>query len=273
MKISAYFLLLFALVLPICLYAQSPPPMFETTIRFKDAVGNRDSVVIGYDSSIVSYDTAYFHQILLNTPFDSVFEVRVVHQVMYTPWGNDDANLYKRFLSSTETAANAQWCTLGGDFIFLIRAIHQPVTIYWDRTAFDPAHCRENAYFTPDLFAQIADPFSAWLNSPGIIYSCASKSDSMVYHLNKYMYFHDSSAFFPYISIREIEGFGLDTIVGVLLEFPFGNYYSPCRLVSKILCKVVSGNKFFDRMGRIYRIYIFLVNPVKSCPSCLSLIL
>ena len=54
----------------------------------------------------------------------------------------------------------------------------------------------------------------------------------MVYHLNKYVTFKDSSAFFPYISIREIEGFGLDTLVGIKLELPFGNYYSPCRLVS-----------------------------------------
>ncbi len=226
------FFLFFALILPASLYAQSATPMFETVIRFKDGMGNRDSVVIGYDKSVISNDTAQFHQILLNTPFDSVFEVRVVQRVMYTPWGNDDADTYKRLITGTETAVNDPSCTLGGSSIFLIRAIHQPVTIYWDRDVFDPAHCRENAFFTPDLLAQIGDPFSAWLGTSGIIYSCASKSDSMVYHLNKYVTYYDSSAFFPYISIREIENFGLDTIVGILLQFPFGNYYSPCRLVS-----------------------------------------
>lgn len=227
------FLLLFALTLPASLCAQSVAPMFETTIRFKDGMGNRDSVVIGYDLwKKFPLDTAQFHEVLLNTPFDSVFEVRVVQRVMYTPWGNDDSDLYKRLITGAETAANAPWCSLGGSSIFLIRAIHQPVTVYWDRSVFDAAHCRENAYFTPDYFAQIADPFSAWLGSPNIIYSCAPKADSMVYHLKKDIDFSGSVPFIPYISIREIENFGLDTIVGILLQFSFGNYYSPCRLVS-----------------------------------------
>ena len=230
------FLLLFALTLPVSLCAQSATPLFETIIRFKDGVGNRDSVVIGYDPSVVSYDTAQFHQILLNTPFDSVFEVRVVDWTLYRGWGNDHAPTYKRFFSGAKVAIDPPWCTVGGNFVFLIRAIHQPVTVYWDRNAFHAAHCRDNAYFTPDMLSDFADPFSIWLNSPDIIYSCAPKADSMVYQLQKEVYVHGQSPFaipfFPYISLREIGGFGIDTIVGIKMNISSSYDYSPCHLVS-----------------------------------------
>lgn len=234
MKTSAFFLL-FAMILPAALYAQSPTPLFETVIRFKDGVGNRDSVVIGYDPSIVSYDTAQFHQILLNTPFDSVFEVRVVHGIQYAPWVDDRSPTYKRCFSGAQTSGNPP-CIYGGHFVFLIRAIHQPVTVYWDRNTFDAAHCRDNAYFTPDMATDFSDPFSAWLATSDIIYSCASKADSMVYHLQKEVYFHGQSPFvspfFPYLSIRGIENFGVDTIVGIKMSISSSYDYSPCQLVS-----------------------------------------
>lgn len=233
MKNLAFFLAW--LSLPSSLFAQSTP-MFETTIRVKDAIGNQDSVVIGYDLDDIPFDTAQFHEILDNSPFDSTFGVRVVQrswEMIYHYPHEGDA--YKRLITDAETAVNAPWCTLGGSSILLIHAKHQPITLYWDRAAFDPAYCQENAYFSPDKTPHLIEP-SDWIDSGGpIIFSCAAKADSMVYTLNPNWSWDgdlNHSPFWPLFSMREIEGIGVDTVVGIGLEFVFGNYYSPCRLVS-----------------------------------------
>lgn len=57
-----------------------PGPLFQTVIWFEDAVGNRDSVNIGFNLE-AKWDTLNpnFGEALLDTPFDSIFEVRVSH--------------------------------------------------------------------------------------------------------------------------------------------------------------------------------------------------
>ena len=219
------------------LSAQSVP-MFEVTIKVKDAVGHLDSVVIGYDLGDIPFDTVQFHEILDNSPYDSVFDVRAEISswealYLYPYFGGDT---YKRMITSAETAVNAPWCTLGGSSILFIQAKYQPITLYWNSVAFDPAHCRENAFFTPDKSALISDPPEAWIDGDTpIIYSCASKSDSMVCMLPRNVTWDGNVNHFqyvPFVSIREVEGIGLDTIVGIALEFVFGSYYSPCHLIS-----------------------------------------
>jgi len=213
-------------------------PMFETKIVIVDAIGNVDSIVIGYDLGDILYDTAQFHEILDNSPFDSIFDVRVEirrAEILYEyPYLGGDS--YKRLITSAETATGTPTCTLGGSCVIFIHAKHLPVTIHWDSEAFDPEHCRENAFFTPDKSALISDPPDAWINpDQNIIFGCASRSDSMVCWLSKNISWDGDPnhfQFFPIISIRPIEGIGIDTVVGISLEFPFGSYFSPCRLIS-----------------------------------------
>ncbi|MCB0375492.1 MAG: hypothetical protein KDD04_06205, partial [Sinomicrobium sp.] len=49
---------------------------FETTLYFEDAVGNRDSVIVGYDTLATHDIDPEFGEQELVSPFDSVFEVR-----------------------------------------------------------------------------------------------------------------------------------------------------------------------------------------------------
>ncbi|GAB4497385.1 MAG: hypothetical protein OHK0019_30910 [Saprospiraceae bacterium] len=54
--------------------------MFEMLIYFEDAIGNKDTVIVGYDPDANTYDVnPQFGEVWLDTPFDSVFEVRVSH--------------------------------------------------------------------------------------------------------------------------------------------------------------------------------------------------
>lgn len=219
------------------LLAQSVP-MFETTIRVKDSLGHQDSVVIGYDLDDIIFDTTKFHEVIDNSPFDSVFDVRIVQLkwemvYLYPP---ETGDMYKRLITAAETAINNPWCTLGGSSILLIHAKYQPVTLYWDRNAFDPTYCRDNAFFTPDKRALISDPPNAWIDSGGpIIYACASKEDSFTYRLTRQASWDGNlnhPPFWPIHCMKEIEGIGVDSIIGIALDFVFGSFFSPCHLIT-----------------------------------------
>lgn len=58
-------------------HAQTVQPTFSTPIYFEDGVGNRDTVTVGYDFAQPGLTVAGGPTNLLNTPWDSVFEVRV----------------------------------------------------------------------------------------------------------------------------------------------------------------------------------------------------
>lgn len=202
-------------------------PYFMTTIWVKDAMGNRDSVVLGYNPENFQFDTVQFGSITVLTPFDATLDMRVGYEITIS----STEPLYKRLITHAETGSG---CTKGPSFVLYINAVFQPITLFWDRSVFDPAHCREDVFFTPDRFATLSDPPNAWVDSGGpIIFSCAAKSDSMVYTLNPNIVWPTNPEFFPmrpYTIEREIEGFGLDTVVGIALLFPFGGIVSPCSL-------------------------------------------
>jgi hypothetical protein len=56
---------------------------FEITLYFEDAMGNKDSVIMGYDAAVVSNETpnALFGEAAITTLFDTVLDVRVTNDV------------------------------------------------------------------------------------------------------------------------------------------------------------------------------------------------
>jgi hypothetical protein len=57
--------------------AQSDSILFEFPIYFEDAVGNRDTIIIGLSEyATPEFEPALGQVNMLNEPFDSVFEVR-----------------------------------------------------------------------------------------------------------------------------------------------------------------------------------------------------
>ena len=51
---------------------------FSFPMIFEDAVGNKDTIVVGYDSLATdSIDTAFGEVDIVNQPWDSTFEVRI----------------------------------------------------------------------------------------------------------------------------------------------------------------------------------------------------
>jgi hypothetical protein len=73
-------LFLIILFLPSLLFAQLQTPQFETIIYLEDTLGNRDSVIIGYDENEQqNFINPNFGEVdITNFPWDSVFEARVM---------------------------------------------------------------------------------------------------------------------------------------------------------------------------------------------------
>jgi Secretion system C-terminal sorting domain len=62
-----------------CVLAQMKIPSFQMPIYFEDAKGNKDSIVVGFDESADYTEIdSLFGEDKLFTPFDSVFDVRIV---------------------------------------------------------------------------------------------------------------------------------------------------------------------------------------------------
>ena len=73
----------FALTCLLIQFVQSQEILFQTSFYFEDGVGNKDTIVFGYedvDTFRIDYSQG---ERPITTPWDSVFEVRMVHQEQY----------------------------------------------------------------------------------------------------------------------------------------------------------------------------------------------
>lgn len=121
-------------------------PIFETTIYFEDAIGNKDSIIYGYDTLANNTYNPDFGEIDIQTPFDSIFEVRVTPDVLNMIWG--DGIRSKKLIAHTITLGGTWICDITGSNIGIeIYTKHPPVKAYWNSEDFNDI-CRINGYTT-----------------------------------------------------------------------------------------------------------------------------
>jgi hypothetical protein len=132
-------------VLPVWLCAQQTA-LFETTIWFTDAMGNTDSVVVGYDPD-AKWDTLnpQFGEVLIDAPFDSVFEVRASFDDGWY-WAKQQKLFTKKKITRAKTAAWVPDPCLGvwplGIHVY---ARYYPVTVRWNKHAFQ-TQCQTRSF-------------------------------------------------------------------------------------------------------------------------------
>ena len=127
------------------LLAQSVP-RFQMPLYFEDAVGNRDTIVVGYDET-ASYNqlNPQFGEQLLATPFDSIFEVRAAHAI------DAPHALSKKIIAQYENSIGDTCFSSAGIEIF-IQARHLPITIRYDTALVNSSVCHQNMILSPDWF-------------------------------------------------------------------------------------------------------------------------
>lgn len=244
-------LLSLSTAIPIFLVGQKTP-QFLTMFYFEDAIGNRDSIEIGYDLTATHRNNPDFGEKTNLSPFKSLFDVRAVNYFTYynTTPPIDPLNLIvERIVGGAEKVVNAN-CIGGDPFIFFIHATHQPVTISAKSVKdFEKVDCLgKNSwrFFTPDRENHFIEPW-AWARTPGVRYRCLKDSTYTLY-LGSGL---GSKYERPYTLIYEIEGIGIDTIYGV--EFVTDHTFYQCD-------SNYVGTKQFEQEGEV----ILFPNPAEE---------
>lgn len=205
------FLQVFSLLLIFTQFAFSQQTaLFETQIYFEDAVGNKDTIIIGYDTASSSFYNPEFGEENITAPFDSVFEVRAGHGISY---GLRDYVLSKKIIAHSEPIFGLPYsCDQPEEIIFFIHTIHQPVKIKWESALFDGDSCIGGTFLTH--FATHNSVFWWQLPERENRFYCASQIDSVELLLGRE---NNRSQFgeLYYDLLYQIKGRGIDSIYGV----------------------------------------------------------
>ena len=194
---------------------------FETTFWFKDASGNQDSIVVGHDIEANSFYNPQFGESDIANYWDSVFEVRAAH---YSAWYfmDDTLVLSKKIVAANEQGFdpdyNCLWFNEG--IIFFVRVVNLPITIYWDRSAFENSFCRNRSTLTPNLFPTILPDWYVDFEED-VDWVCLAERDSFIVSS-----FNDAFSFYH---TDTLEGGIVDTLAAILFDSEYqGQFDSPC---------------------------------------------
>lgn len=204
---------------------------FETTLYFEDAIGNRDSVVVGYDTLATHDIDPEFGEQEIVSPFDSVFEVRA---------GTDEYFFRHKLSKKIITKGSPVFgpfppenCYPGSRIFIYIWAKHQPIKVSWDRAVFAEPRCYRATALLNHWLDELAGPLTPDEIPPE--YACLAAEDSIYFDMSEEHLTSGNDG--VYIDQRiliekEVEGLGLQTIFGLRFKAastPFD--FSPCYWV------------------------------------------
>jgi hypothetical protein len=211
---------------PLIINAQKTA-LWETKFYLEDAVGNKDSVILGFDEYASSVYNPEFGEVnIKNQPWDSVFEVRASH--------NEPAHylaspkvLSKKIIGHTEGGLNPLFHCLDvrENLKMFVKIKHYPLKISWDSLRHQD-FCNKGNYITPHFLPSM---FIYWYRDPEFVqdppYVCLAEHSSFTinnFHTN-------NNGFVDYIIDIESDG-KIDSIFA-LVFYPHLQdlFLSPCR--------------------------------------------
>ena len=133
--------LYFSILMLVCTLSYTQTPEFEFTMHFMDALGNRDSIVLGYDVA-ANYDIVNgdYGEQTVNAPFDSVFEVRASN-----PWGPNFQPMSKKGITQFSCTSPIPYEYYSVAAIS-VQIDHPPIKVWWDKTLFlSSVDCRDSS--------------------------------------------------------------------------------------------------------------------------------
>jgi len=199
---------------------------FESTIYIEDALGNRDSVVVGSDPEANGHFNPEFGEVDINTPWDSVLEIRASHSVAdgFAEFPNQSFVLSKKIIGRTSPdGINETYNCIPFKEVLLIftSAKYYPLTLSWNRSDYDNV-CSRGAFIAAHQTALVVD---FWFFDPMSLATSACMQDTGQHLINT---FHE-----PVLNwwiMDEKEGIGLDSIHGILVAFDNeASIYTPCN--------------------------------------------
>lgn len=133
-------LLVFVVVASFCSFAQE----FSFELYFEDAIGNRDTIVLGFDENATdSIDTAFGEVNIISQPWDSVFEVRITDEYEHRQSSHSGQGTFHTKKQIVKKNCHSVWSVSAID----INVTHFPVIVSWDSTLFNSS-CLNGTVFT-----------------------------------------------------------------------------------------------------------------------------
>lgn len=223
MKKSLPPLILFFSLFVVNLHAQLEP-FFKTTIHFEDAIGNRDSIVFGYDiAATPDMDEAYGEEEII-TSFDAVFEARA---------GSIFNNKLTKYLITGTEGIGDPNCYSGGECYVYIHALHQPIKVWWDKEELLAEECQQGSWIVNHIFDGLAGPIPMDEIPP--LYYCMADVDTGYFEVTVDGIEDPAIAWATVDIEKEVEGIGLTTIYGLRLILTPWWGYTPCFWITDVL--------------------------------------
>ena len=200
---------------------------FELSLYFEDALGHLDSVIVGYDPEASSDIDLLFGEEELNTPFDSIFEVRA--SSMQWP---ERKKLSKKIIEAAEPHVgpwNNSGCYNGRRIFIYIWAINHPIKVYWDPYQFTNESCNIASFLADhweDELINVVD-----LNNFPENYVCMATQDTAIFNMSA-----ESILAPPYYSpisiTHEVEGSGMQEIYALRFAPAIQGAMTPCYWIT-----------------------------------------
>jgi hypothetical protein len=119
---------------------------FSFPLYFSDAVGNRDTIVIGYDNAATDSIDSLFQEInIINTPLDTGLDVRISDE-WWRRMNMNDGDTSGSYHTKKQIIRNT--CSYAANIISIdIKTLHWPVTASWGDSSIASDTC-SNVLFT-----------------------------------------------------------------------------------------------------------------------------
>ena len=118
---------------------------FSFQMFFTDAVGNKDTITLGYDLAATdSIDTAFGEVNIISIPRDTAFDVRVSNEWQNRTWYSAVGTYHTKKQIIPYTCMSFSYNNIQ---TVDIRAKHWPVTVTWDKSLFNDS-CKYGSVFT-----------------------------------------------------------------------------------------------------------------------------
>lgn len=175
-------IIVFKIILLSCMFSYSQE--FKMKLWFQDAVGNKDSIELGYDLLATdSIDSQFGETNIITTPWSNNFEVRISNE-----WKNRFNNNQSGTYHTKKQIVKKQLCSIPHSVTAIdIKAQHWPVTVSWDSTL-NFTDCYNSSLLTSVM------PYG-WWDTPGFI-SLFANSSKKTFMPNE-LYFNN---YYKYIS-------------------------------------------------------------------------
>ena len=191
---------------PLFSFAQQTP-LFEIPFYFEDALGNKDTLVVGYDEDASSSQlNPQFGEVEVIGPYDEIFEVRARKVPAVDPFETNKS------IASHAYYPNSN-CGVSTGTYLTIRLKYPPLKVSWDKDLMQSNDCRRGVFLAPSEHWALVEDWTT-LDHPWMMY-CLFDEEEVIIDFSG----QNTTMYGVYSILDTVENVGIDTIQWMSLVF------------------------------------------------------